>query len=522
MPRFLERNMIVKDWRKTPVKIALVYPGGYRAGMTGLTVQLLYHLFNFRSDSLCERVFIDGSKPPRSIESGRTLENFDIIAATISYEEGYVGFLKGLLDSGIPLRRIDRGDEYPIVLAGGIVPTSNPTILENYVDVFVIGDAEPIVDGLIDVCIEQRSKRGKLEVLSGMRGFYVPGYSEGYVDRVYISELDNSLHPTAQVVPLVDEENPLCPVFGLTLNLEVTRGCGRLCRFCLASWVNTPVRHRDFKNMVDLVEDGLRKTGVNKVSLIGAGISDNRWLKDLCMYLVSRGVEFSTPSIRMDLIDEELMRLIVQGGQRTLTLAPESASEYVRRLIGKPIPDDRIMEVARNAYESGFRRLKLYFMLGLPGEDSECLKGIGRMVESFAKLGFSEIHISINPLIPKPQTPFQWLPLASRRYLENAFKVVKSNMPSTAVRIEMLNFSDAELQALFSLGDNSVGRVAEYMALYDGVGVRAASRAVGVNFEKIVYTAKDCDRPLPWSMIRSADFKALKEQYCLVEHELKR
>ncbi|MEM2239900.1 MAG: radical SAM protein [Candidatus Bathyarchaeia archaeon] len=520
MPRLLERNMIVKDWRKVSVKIALVYPGGYRAGMTGLTVQLLYHLFNLRSDSLCERVFIDGSKPPRSVESGRTLESFDIIAATIPYEEGYVELLKGLLDSGIPLHRCDRGDKHPIVLAGGIVPTSNPTVLEDFVDAFVIGDAEPIVDELIEAHLEQRSKQGRLEVLSSMKGFYVPGYSEGYIDRVYALKLDDSLHPTAQVVPIVDEKDPLCPVFGLTLNIEATRGCWRLCRFCLASWVNTPVRHRDFKSMVGLIDEGLRRTGVGKVSLLGAGISDNEWLKDVCAYLVSKGVEFSTPSIRMDLVDEELMKLIVEGGQRTLTLAPESASEYVRRLIGKPMAEDRIIEVAENAFKSGFKRLKLYFMLGLPGEDSNCLKGIGRMAEACARLGFSEIHISINPLIPKPQTPFQWLPLASRRYLEEAFKIVKSSMPEAKIRIEMLNPAEAELQALFSLGDRSVGRVAEYMALHDRMSVREASRAVGVDFEKIVYTAKDCDSPLPWSMVRSTDLKALREQYNVFEREL--
>ncbi|MBS7612945.1 hypothetical protein KEJ48_01665, partial [Candidatus Bathyarchaeota archaeon] len=168
MPRLVERNMIVKDWRKTPMKIALVYPGGYRAGMTGLTVQLLYHLFNLRDDCLCERVFIDGSKPPRSVESGRTLEDFDVIATTISYERGYIGLLGGLRDSGIPLRRMDRDYRYPILLAGGIVPTSNPTVLEDYVDVFAVGDAEPIIDELVEVYMEQHSKQGRLEALSGM------------------------------------------------------------------------------------------------------------------------------------------------------------------------------------------------------------------------------------------------------------------------------------------------------------------------------------------------------------------
>lgn len=522
MPRLVERNTIVKDWRKVPVKIALVYPGGYRAGMTGLTIQLLYHLFNIRDDCLCERVFIDGSKPPRSIESGRTLEKFDVVAATISYEEGYVEFLKGLMDSGIPLRRVDRDDRHPLILAGGIVPTSNPTVLEDYIDVFTIGDAEPIVNQLVKAYMEHRNKSGRLEALSSMTGFYVPSFSEGLVERVYASKLEDDLYPTAQVIPLVDESDSLCPVFGLTFNLEATRGCGRMCRFCIASWVNMPVRHRSYESMVGLIEDGLKRTGVNKVSLIGAGISDNKWLKDVCAYLTSKGVSFSTPSIRMDLIDGELMKLIVQGGQRTLTLAPESASEYVRNLIGKPIPDDRILEVAENAYECGFKRLKLYFMLGLPGEDRECLESIGRLTEAFARMGFNQIHISINPLIPKPQTPFQWLPLASRKYLEEAFKVVRSSMPRAPVSVEMLNPAEAELQALLSLGDRSVGRVVEYMAVHGMMNVRGASRAVGVDIDGIVYKARGLDSPLPWDRIRSADFKALREHYYAFERELNR
>jgi radical SAM superfamily enzyme YgiQ (UPF0313 family) len=161
-------------------------------------------------------------------------------------------------------------------------------------------------------------------------------------------------------------------------------------------------------------------------------------------------------------------------------------------------------------------------MLGLPGEDRGCLEGIGRLAEAFTRLGFSQVHVSINPLIPKPQTPFQWLPLASRRYLEEAFKVVRSSMPKAAVFVEMLNFAEAELQALLSLGGCSVGRVIEYMAMHDMMNVRGASKAVGVDLDRIVHKAKDLDSPLPWDRIRSADFKALREHYYAFERELNR
>lgn len=523
MKRLIERNVVMKDWRKTKVKVALVYPGGYRAGMTGLTVQLLYHLFNLRDDTLCERVFLDGSRPPRSLESGRMLGDFDIVAATIQYERGYVELLRGLRDSGIPLHRSERDGRYPLIVAGGPCVTANPTVLEEYVDVFAIGDAEAIIDRLVDVYKENPQREDLLGSLSNMPGFYVPSFTQDPVERVWVEDLNKAPYPLAQVVPLVDETSPLCPVFGLSLGLEVTRGCGRMCLFCLASWVNTPVRHRSLETMLNIVEDGLRRTGVHKVSLVGAGATDNKWLKDLCQRLVSMGVEFSTPSLRMDLLDEELMRLIAQGGQRTLTLAPETASETVRKLIGKPIPNDRLLEVSEKAYAAGFKRLKLYFMIGLPGEDRDTLIGIGRLVDRLTRAGFRDIHVSVNPFIPKAQTPLQWLPLASRSYLLEASRLVRRSMPKEVnVRLDILKPVQAELQAFLSLGDRKAGKVVEYMALSGGGwgALRRAVEIVGLDLKNIVYRAKTPEEQLPWDMIRSSDHKLLKRFYRRLESEL--
>lgn len=523
MRRLVERNVVVKDWRRARVKVALVYPGGYRMGMTGLTVQLLYHLFNLRDDTLCERVFLDGSRPPRSLESGRTLGEFDIVAATIQYEGGYVELLRGLRDSGIPLHRSERDGRHPLIVAGGPCVTANPTVLEDYVDVFAIGDAEAAIDSLLDCYRENRRREGLLEALSSIPGFYVPGFTQGPVERVWVEDLDKAPYPTAQVVPLVDETSPLCPVFGLTLGLEVTRGCGRMCLFCLASWVNMPVRHRGLRAMLAIVEEGLRRTGVRKVSLVGAGATDNPWLKDLCRHLVSIGVGFSTPSLRMDLLDGELMRLIAQGGQRTLTLAPETASEEVRRLIGKPIPDDRLMEASEAAYAAGFKRLKLYFMIGLPGEDEDAFTGVGRLVDRLAGTGFRDIHVSVNPFIPKAQTPFQWLPLASRSYLLEASRLIRRSMPKhVAVRLDILKPAQAELQAFLSLGDRRAGKAVEYMALSGG-GAGALRRAVeeaGLTLADIVYRVKTPEEPLPWDIIRSSDHRLLRRLYRRIESGL--
>ena len=273
--------------------------------------------------------------------------------------------------------------------------------------------------------------------------------------------------------------------------------------------------------MIELIEAGLRRTGVRKVSLIGMGVTDNRQLKTLCQWLSSMDVDFSIPSLRMDLLDEELMRFIAEGGQRTLTLAPEAASEDLRKLIGKPIPGDKLLKVAEEAHEVGFRRVKLYFMVGLPGECLKDLEAIGRLVGKISKIGFRQVYISVNPLIPKPQTPFQWLPLASKTHLNEAYRVLRRSLPrSSKIRVETLKPSHAEIQTLLSQGGSEVGKVLKYMVLHGSGKIKEACRRFEVDLNRFVYGAKDPDDPLPWSLIRSADLKILKSVFHRFESEL--
>lgn len=502
---------MVKDWRRARVKVALCYPNVYRAGMTGLTVQLLYHLFNSMDGVVCER-FFKHEGPPLSLESGRRLSEFDVIAVTLQYELDYVGFLEMLIRSGVPARREDRGGRGgPIVVAGGPAVWANPSVLRDYVDVFAIGEAELLVPPLIEALCEGGGREGALEALSRVEGLYVPSVSEG-ARRVIVSDLDSAPHPISQVVTLGPEEH--VPIFGRAFNLEATRSCSRRCRFCLISWVGHPARHRGVGEVSRIVEEGVAACGVGKVAIVGAGFSDHPNIAEVCSAVVDRGLEISTPSIRGDLLDREVLELMARGGQRTLTIAPEAGNERLREVLGKPIPDDKLFKVCSEALEAGVRRLKLYFMVGLPGEEDEDVEDIVRLTAKLSSMGFSEVHVTVGPLIPKAQTPFQWLPLAPMEVLRRRYGVLSRLRRLPRVRVDMAPLRASELQALLSLGGPEMGRVVEEVARAGGrLGAwRGALRGLPID-PSFIYRGRGVDEELPWSHVQVNPTRVLVREY---------
>ncbi|RLF12061.1 MAG: hypothetical protein DRJ98_01790 [Thermoprotei archaeon] len=498
---FPEVNRVVKDWRKVKVKVALCYPNIYRAGMTGLTVQLLYYLFNRREEVVCERFFkpIEGGKP-LSVESRRGLESFNIAAFTFQYELDYVNFISMLLDSGIPPRRMDRGEEHPIIIAGGPAIWANPCVLEDYVDLFVIGDAEPILDDLLDLYINHPSRRAFLDYAADLRGVYLPGRERG-VERVLARSLDDEPYPLRQVIPKGGRETE--PIFGRAFTLEATRSCNRGCRFCMITWISRPARHRSLSILKRLIDEGVRLCGVDKVAVIGAGFSDHPDITGLCSYVVESGLKLSIPSVRGDLLSEEVFKALAKGGQRTLTIAPEAGTETLREALGKPMSDEDIVEAARRALNAGINRLKLYFMVGIPGEEREDVEGMVRLTSNLAKLGFASVHVSVNVLIPKAHTPFQWLPLAERRWLREALRTAKSASKLPKVKVDVASLRVAELQAALSRGDVTVGRMISEVAKKGGkLGLwRSVAKDLGIDLEGLVYRPYNPDEELPWSFI---------------------
>jgi len=498
-----EANAVKKDWRKVQLRVALCYPNIYRVGMTGLPIKLLYYLMNTREDIACERFFTPTrDEPLLSLESRQPLKRFDVVAFSLQYEWDYANVLKILSDSGIPLKSVERGESHPLVIAGGPCSTENPLPLSPYIDLFVIGEAEEVLDGILDSVIEQG--RGCLEDLAGCRGVYVPSLDER-AERVWVRRLDDAPHPTAQVVPLVGGRSPYMTVFGRTIDVEATRGCGRGCRFCLVGHTYRPMRFRTLKRLEEIVDEAKKYTPAEKLSLIGAALSDHPRLEELCRHAIESGLKLSISSIRPEAVSEELAKLLARGGQRRVTIAPDAATERLRETIHKGMEDQTIIEAAKTLLDEGVRRLKLYFIIGLPGERPEDIDAIAELARRIADLGYGvdSIHLSINPLVPKPHTPFQWAPFPDLKYVKNCIKRIRKLLSGDRrIKIGGLDPRRAQIQALLSLGGPELGPVIEEASrLGGGLGAwRKAIRKHGISLEKYL-GPKPLDSEFPWDII---------------------
>jgi len=505
-----ELNAVKKDWRRVDLKVALCYPNTYRAGMTGLTVKLLYELLNTREDTLCERFFTPTLREGwRSWESNQPLSKFDIIAFTLQYEEDYPNVLRMLLESDIPLRIETRREDDPLVIAGGPCATGNPEPLADYIDLFVIGEAEPVIDQLLDEIKISGKPRKRIEELADLKGVYLPSVSDT-AERVWVRNLDEAFHPLAQQVPLVEDRSPYMPIFGKAFDIEVVRGCNRGCRFCLIGHIWRPKRERSLEKIISIIDEGTKYTPVNKISLIGASLFDYQHLEDLCEDIVSRGFELSISSLSPKSITERLAGLLARGRQRTVTVAPDAASDKTRRVVGKFIDGESLINAAATLLSRGVKRLKMYFMIGLPEETPEDVIAIAEMSKKVADVGygFRSIHLSINPLVPKPHTPFQWEKTPSVSYVRRCLKLIRGELKGDGrFIISTLDPRHVQIQALLSLGDRKVGRAVEFVARHgDGLGTwRRAFKEYGIDLER--YTGeKHPEEPMPWDKIRVAAF----------------
>ena len=501
-----ELNTVKKDWRKVDIKIALCYPNVYRAGMTGLTVKMLYALFNAREDALCERFFVPTLREGwRSLESNQPLKRFDIVAFTLQYEEDYPNVVKMLLESGISPRKEDRCEDDPLIIAGGPCATGNPEPLADYIDLFVIGEAEPVIDQILDEINNPKKPRKRIEELADIKGVYLPDISE-ITERVRVQNLNEALHPLAQQIPLVEEGSLYMPVFGKAFTVEAVRGCNMSCRFCLIGHISRPKRERSLEKIISIIDEGLKYTPVNKISLIGASLFAYRRLEDLCEAIVSRGLELSVSSLSPKSITERLAGSLAKGNQRTVTIAPDAATVKMRRVTGKMMEDEDLIDAARILLSRGVNQIKMYFIIGLPEETSGDIAAIADLSEKVADVGYGprSIHLSINPLIPKPHTPFQWIKTPSVSYIRNCLKIIRKDLRSDGrFIISTLDPRHAQIQALLSLGDREVGRLIEFVARHGGgLGTwRRAFKEYRINLERYI-GEKSREKPLPWDKIK--------------------
>jgi len=508
--KVLETNIIKKNHRKVRNKVAICYPGPYRVGMSCLAIHLIYDMLNSIKDVACERAFLpsDPTAEVHTLESNIPLSKMDIVGFSLQYETDFINVLRMLINSNIPLRSNSRKEGDPLVVAGGPCATGNPEPLSDFVDLFVVGDAEPVLPRLIDMVAETSRPRARLNELLDVDGLYIPSMNQGSVKRVWVKDLSAASHPTKQIIPHVTGRKELSPVFGETFLVDATRGCGHGCRFCYTGYIGRPYRERATSRLEEIIEKGTKQTGVDKVSLIGSGLSDHSHLVDVCHWIVENaGLKLSLSSLRADSASVELLRILADGGERTLTIAPETGSQSLRNSLNKKITDDDIVQATENAVEAGLRNVKLYFMLGLPGERDEDVQGIISLVKRIEKTGFQSrsIRLSIAPFIPKPHTPFQWFPFAPLSELDSKLKMICSSFGADAkVDVESLDVRWAKIQATLSMADRRAGEVLEYATRAGGTlgAWRRATSEYG-NVASFFESSKAPETVLPWDKIQT-------------------
>jgi radical SAM family uncharacterized protein len=522
-----EEGAVRKEWGGR-ISVALVYPNTYAVGMSNLGFQTIYRHLNALPDVVCERVFLPDATdlaelqrtgtPPFSLESQRSLSDFHMVGFSVTYEGDYINVLRLLDLAGIPARAADRRPQDPLVLMGGVCAFSNPEPLAPFMDFVVVGEGEELVGELIEAYRERYRDRGSfLDLLTTLPGVYVPArYDVRYAPDGTLADVV----PAAGVPPVVvkrrlrdvDAFRTIAAVktsnaeYGHMALLEVGKGCGRGCRFCLEGQVYRPVRHRSVKALRETIEQ-LAREGERRIGLVGACVSDYPWIGELLKVVEDNGMELSISSLRADSLTEDLAASLARGGHRTLTIAPEAGTERLRRVIRKAITDEQILAACELVRAQGIPNLKTYFMIGQPTETDEDVAAIAvlarRMLERLRVLDphgrpFGRLTLSISSFVPKPWTPFQWASFAGAGALAAKLDTIKRGVGGLAtVRVLHENPREAALQALLARGDRRVGDFVAAAARAGGDWRRALREWDG-DLDFYTTRRRRPDERLPW------------------------
>ncbi len=468
--------------------------------MTSLATHLLYYLFNSKDDVVCERVFYEANEVPYSLESRQPLSRFDVIAFSLQFEVDYSRAVEMLVRSNIPPLSAERNR--PWVIAGGPCAMENPFPMLPFVDAFLIGDLEPVCNSLIDALIQAKSKVELDSLLD--EHFFLSGRDGA--QRSFTINLDAEPHSICQILPEPPYSSSIEPAFGRSLLVEVSRGCNRRCNFCLTSYQSGPCRERSLGTLENIIDEGIRCTGVEKVALIASGLADYSHLGSLLNSIVTRGLQLSIPALRADLTDFSILELVSRGGQRTLTLAPEAGSQRLRDVIAKGIPDADFHEIINAAIKAGFNLFKLYFLVGLPTETEEDITAISEFGKSLLKLSPQRhrLHVSISPFVPKPHTPFQWCGLMPLSLLKKRLSVLKKAFRIGRIKLDLANPRWSVIQSALSRGTTEIAPVILAVAKEGpqtaGTWFRAAKQ-LGVSLEALATRQLSTTDSLPWEVL---------------------
>jgi radical SAM superfamily enzyme YgiQ (UPF0313 family) len=545
-----EQGAVRKDWGGR-VAFALVYPNTYAVGMSNLGFQTIYHHRNALPDVVCERVFLPDPEdwpeyrrtgtPPLSLESKRPLSEFDFVGFSVTYEGDYIHVLRLLRLAGIPLEPAARRAEDPVVLMGGVCAFANPEPLAPFMDFVVVGEGEEIVGEIVaayretvgGATVTERRREALWDRLQPIPGVYLPHrYRVEYRADGAIGAVTPEAGAPAIVhkrrLKSVDDFRTLSLLrtpnaeYGHLALLEVGKGCGRGCRFCLEGEIYRPVRHRSLEALRATVKEIAGQS--KRVGLVGACVSDYPWIGGLMKIIEEEGLELSISSLRADSLTEDLVASLQRGGHRTLTIAPEAGTERLRGVIRKNISDEQLYAACDLVRAHGIPNLKCYFMIGQPTEtdlDVEAIPDLAtRLLDRLRAPGpggqpFGRLTLSISSFVPKPWTPFQWEPFARVGALEAKLQRIKAGVRRFPnVRVLHENPREASLQALLARGDRRVSTFLAAAAERDG-DWRPALREWDGDPEFYTTRARALDETFPWDHLEVG----VKKAGLLREHE---
>jgi len=545
-----ERGTIRKDWGGR-ISLALTYPHAYRVGMSNLGFQFVYHLLNTRDDIVAERVFLpdgpehslhdEGGKGILSLESLSPLQRFNIVAFSLSFENDYPNVLKILDMAAIPLLSEERAEQHPLIMAGGVTTFLNPEPLARYMDLFLVGEAETILDAFLDLFCEAGREKGAkrrdvlLHLARSAPSVYVPSlyrvnyYKDGTLksreplidsipERIKVSRPRDLPHPAAASAILTEDTE-----FSNRVLVELARGCGRSCRFCAAGYVYRPPRVQPVPAMLSCLDKIMEKE--NRLGLLAPSVSDVPGIEEITQLILNKGGTFSLSSLRADALREPVLEHLKKGGQRTLAIAPEAGSERLRKVINKHLTEEQIIQTVQRVAAVGTFTLRLYFLIGLPTETQEDMNEIVRLVKVIkhwlvkgsrkrGRVGL--IRLSVNCFIPKAFTPFQWCPMEEVVVLKEKQKWLKRALHREGgVQVSFDLPKWAYVQSLLSMGDRRVGQIL-LRAHEHGEDWSAACRFSDVNSDFFVYRPKGLEEVLPWDFLDHG----IRKEHLIKEYKL--